>query len=240
LSWTLREKYRAILSREKGYYKKVWGNALNVCLAYPHAYRTGMSNLGFQTVYDLFNRHPQGLCERVFLPDPEQEAEFAQQEIPLFSLESQRPLMDFDIVAFSLSFENDYPNILKMLAMGGIPLLSQDRTKQAPLVLGGGIAVTLNPEPLADFFDLFILGEGEEVISPFIDLCYAALGSGLAKEELLLRLQTKVAGVYVPRFYQVSYGDDNLIAARLPVASGLPQKIKTVRLADINYCLTEQ
>ncbi len=240
MSWKLREEYRAILSREKGYYKKVWGNALNVCLAYPHAYRTGMSNLGFQTVYDLFNRHPQGLCERVFLPDPEQEAEFAQQEIPLFSLESQRPLTDFDIVAFSLSFENDFPNILKMLTMGGIPLLSRDRTERAPLILGGGIAVTLNPEPLADFFDLFILGEGEEVISPFIDLCYAALGSGLAKEELLLRLQTKVAGVYVPRFYQVSYGDDNLIAARLPVASGLPQKIKTARLVDINSCLTKQ
>jgi radical SAM superfamily enzyme YgiQ (UPF0313 family) len=240
LSWTLREKYRAILSREKGYYKKVWGNALNVCLAYPHAYRTGMSNLGFQTVYDLFNRHPQGLCERVFLPDPEQEAEFAQQEIPLFSLESQRPLTDFDIVAFSLSFENDFPNILKMLAMGGIPLLSQDRTERAPLILGGGIAVTLNPEPLADFFDLFILGEGEEAISPFIDLCSAAFSSGLARGELLLRLQKEVAGVYVPRFYQVSYGNDNLIAARLPVVAGLPEKIRTARLSDINSCLTEQ
>jgi hypothetical protein len=82
LSWTLREKYRAILSREKGYYKKVWGNALNVCLAYPHAYRTGMSNLGFQTVYDLFNRHPQVLCERVFLPDPDQEADFRRKTFP--------------------------------------------------------------------------------------------------------------------------------------------------------------
>jgi radical SAM superfamily enzyme YgiQ (UPF0313 family) len=240
LSWTLREKYRAILSREKGYYKKVWGNALNVCLAYPHAYRTGMSNLGFQTVYDLFNRHPHGLCERVFLPDPEQEAEFAKKEIPLFSLESQRPLTDFDIVAFSLSFENDFPNILKMLAMGGIPLLSRDRTKQAPLILGGGIAVTLNPEPLTDFFDLFILGEGEEAISPFIDLCVAAQCSGLPREELLMRLQKEVAGVYVPRFYQVSYRDDNLIAERLPVFSGLPRQIKTARLRDIDSCLTEQ
>ncbi|MDP2268803.1 MAG: radical SAM protein [Deltaproteobacteria bacterium] len=240
LSWALREKYRAILSREKGYYKKVWGNDLNICLAYPHAYRTGMSNLGFQTVYELFNRHPHGLCERVFLPDPEQEAEFAQGKIPLFSLESQRPLTDFDIIAFSLSFENDFPNILKMLAMGGIPLLSRERTAPAPLVLGGGIAVTLNPEPLADFFDFFIIGEGEEAIHPFIDLCAATLGSGLTKEELLLRLQKEVAGVYVPRFYQVSYRDDHLIAARLPVVSGLPGKIKTARLADIDSCLTEQ
>jgi radical SAM superfamily enzyme YgiQ (UPF0313 family) len=240
LSWALKEKYRAILSREKGYYKKVWGNALNICLAYPHAYRTGMSNLGFQTVYDLFNRHPQALCERVFLPDPDQEADFAKENIPLFSLESQRPLTDFDIVAFSLSFENDFPNILKMLAMGGIPLLSRDREEQAPLILGGGIAVTLNPEPLADFFDLFILGEGEEAISPFIDLCGAALGSGLAREELLMRLQKEVAGVYVPRFYQVSYGDDNLIVERLPVVSGLPQQITTARLRDIDSCVTEQ
>ena len=240
MSWTLREVYRAILSREKGYYKKVWGNALNVCLAYPHAYRTGMSNLGFQTVYDLVNRHPQGLCERVFLPDPDQEAEFAKQEIPLFSLESQRPLKDFDIIAFSLSFENDFPNILKILAMGGIPLLSQDRTGQEPLVLGGGIAVTLNPEQLADFFDLFILGEAEQTISPFIDACNAARLSGLAREELLTGLQKEVTGVYVPRFYQVSYGEDQQIAARLPVLSGLPVKIKVARLADIDSCLTEQ
>jgi radical SAM superfamily enzyme YgiQ (UPF0313 family) len=240
LSWTLREKYRAILARETGYYQKVWGKALNVCLAYPHAYRTGMSNLGFQTVYDLFNRHPSGRCERVFLPDPEQEAEFLKLEMPLFSLESQRPLTDFDVVAFSLSFENDFPNILKMLEMSGIPLLSQDRAEQMPLVLGGGIAATLNPEPLADFFDLFMLGEGEEVIGPFIELCGAAPGNGLTKGELLICLQKEVPGVYVPRFYQVSYGEDNQITGRLPVVKGLPEKIKAARLRDINSCSTEQ
>ena len=240
MSWALKEKYRAILSREKGYHKKIWGNTLNICLAYPHAYRTGMSNLGFQTVYDLFNRHPHSLCERVFLPDPDQEADFAQENIPLFSLESQRPLTDFDIVAFSVSFENDFPNILKMLAMGEIPLLSRERTEQGPLVLAGGIAVTLNPEPLADFFDLFLLGEGEESINPFIDLCSAALGSGLARTELLLRLQKEVPGVYVPRLYQVSYGENHQIASRLPVLSGLPENITAARLVDINSCLTEQ
>ena len=239
MSWTLREKYRTILSREKGYYQKAWGKALHVCLAYPHAYRTGMSNLGFQTVYELFNRHPHCLCERVFLPDPDQEAEFVSGGLSLFSLESQRPLGDFDIVAFSLSFENDFPNILKMLAMAGIPLLSRDRTGPAPLILGGGIAVTLNPEPLADFFDLFLLGEVEETINPFIDLCGAALGSGLAREELLLRLQKEVAGVYVPRLYQVRYREDQQIAERRPVVSGLPGKITILR-PDINTFITGQ
>jgi hypothetical protein len=104
VSWTLKEKYRDILSREEGGCRKAWGQSLSVCLAYPNTYRTGMSNLGFQTVYNLFNRNAGCICERVFLPDPEDEAEFKNGNIPLFSLESQRPIADFDIVAFSISF----------------------------------------------------------------------------------------------------------------------------------------
>ena len=100
MSWALKEKYRAILSLEEGYYKKKWGEGISICLAYPNAYRTGMSNLGFQTVYNLLNRNANCLCERVFLPDREDEAELKRGGIPLFSLESQRPLKDFDILAF--------------------------------------------------------------------------------------------------------------------------------------------
>jgi len=240
LSWTLKEKYRLLLSREGSYHKKVWGEALNICLAYPHAYQTGMSSLGFQTVYDLFNRHPLGRCERVFLPAPDEEAEFTRGGIPLFSLESQRPLTDFDVIAFSLSFENDYPNVLKMLALGGVPLLAMDREERAPLVLGGGIAATLNPEPLTDFFDLFLLGEAEEAIGPFLDVAVAALRSRTAKEQMLLRLQREVAGAYVPRFYQVSYREKGWIGERRPLYDGLPVKIKKARLADIDSCQTEQ
>ncbi len=109
MSWKLKKKCLDLLAREEGTVRKVWGDALTVCLAYPNVYRTGMSNLGFQAVYALINRHPACLCERVFLPDPGDEAAHRSLAAPLFSLESQRPLADFDIVAFSLSFENDYP-----------------------------------------------------------------------------------------------------------------------------------
>lgn len=240
MSWELQERYRAILSREEGYYGKVWGKPLHICLAYPHAYNVGMSNLGFQTVYDLFNRHPDCLCDRVFLPGPEEEGEFARAGQPLFSLESQRPLTDFDIIAFSLSFENDYLNILKMLTLGGIPLLAHGRDESVPLIMGGGIAVTLNPEPLADFFDFFLLGEAEEAIAPFTDFCIEALSSAMLKEQVLMRLQREIAGAYVPRFYQVAYRANGQIAARLPLQEGLPEKIKKARLGDIDSCLTEQ
>ena len=240
MSWALKEKYRTILSREEGYYKKVWGDSLKICLAYPNTYRTGMSNLGFQTVYDLLNRHSRCLCERVFLPDREAEEEFKRGAIPLFSLESQRPLADFDILAFSLSFENDYPNILKILAMGGISLLSSQRRENEPLILGGGIAATLNPEPLADFFDCFILGEGEEAIPQFLDKLSAVRHSGLGKEELLFHLQKDIEGVYIPRFYRISYGIKNLIENMAPADKRLPVKIKKRRPQDVNAFLTEQ
>ena len=240
MSWALKEKYRAILSREKGYYEKAWGEHITVCLAYPNAYRTGMSNLGFQTVYDLFNRSDACLCERVFLPDPEEEAEFRRGEISLFSLESQRPLADFDILAFSLSFENDYPNILKILELGRIPFLARERSAKAPLLLGGGMAATLNPEPLADFFDCFILGEGEEVIAEFLRHFREIRQAGAAPEEILFHLQKKLTGFYAPRFYQVTYGADGLIEKRAARDKELPETIKKRRLPDINAFPTEQ
>src|SRR5512140_1590565 len=115
MSWKLKKKCLDLLAQEEGSVRKVWGDMLTVCLAYPNVYRTGMSNLGFQAVYDLINRHPACLCERVFLPDPGDEAAHEASRTPLFSLESQRSLADFDVVAFSLSFENDYPNILTIL-----------------------------------------------------------------------------------------------------------------------------
>ncbi len=131
MSWKLKKRCLDILAQEEGTVRKVWGDALTVCLAYPNVYRTGMSNLGFQTVYALINRHPACLCERVFLPDPGDEAAHRASSAPLFSLESQRPLADFDIVAFSLSFENDYPNILTDSRDGGDPPRSRRRGARA-------------------------------------------------------------------------------------------------------------
>ncbi|MDO8785956.1 MAG: hypothetical protein Q7J12_07030, partial [Syntrophales bacterium] len=182
MSWVLKKKYHDLLACEDGYQKKVWGDALTVCLAYPNLYRTGMSNLGFQTIYALLNRCPSFLCERVFLPDPVEETEFNLRSIPLFSLESQKPLADFDIIAFSLSFENDYPNILKILEMGRVSLDAGQRKETEPLVIGGGISVTLNPEPLSDIFDLFLLGEGEEILPEFLHAFETSCCVGLTRE----------------------------------------------------------
>jgi len=193
-----------------------------------------MSNLGFQTVYDLLNRHPSFLCERVFLPDPGDEKAFSPGSTLLFSLESGRPLPDFHIVAFSISFENDYLHILRMLAMGRIALTSHERKTGAPLILGGGISATLNPEPLAPFFDLFLLGEGEEMIGEFLDLYAELCRRGTPREEALSRIQREIEGAYVPRFYAVQYGREHWIKTFTPVDRLFPEKIRSRHIRDIN------
>ncbi len=239
MSWKLKKRSLDILAGEEGYVRKVWGDALTICLAYPNVYRTGMSNLGFQAVYALINRHPDCLCERVFLPDTGDEAAHQASSSPLFSLESQRPLADFDLVAFSLSFENDYPNILTILDMAGIPLETEARGVRDPLVIGGGIAVTLNPEPLADFFDLFLIGEGEALLPDFLDAA-VALRRQLGREEFLTRIQRSIAGAYVPRFYQVSTDPEGRITAREPLDASFPTRIVRRSAPDVNAFVTEQ
>ena len=240
MSWKLKKKYRDILSREENYQKKLWGDKITVCLAYPNHYRTGMSNLGFQTLYALFNNHPSFLCERVFLPDPGDEAKFIPGSTLPFSLESQKPLTDFDIIAFSISFENDYPNILKILDMSRITLLSHERNEEEPLVIGGGISVTLNPEPLADFFDLFMLGEGEEIIPEFLNIFEESRYLDLSRHETLRRVQGEVEGAYVPGFYSVTYNSDSIIEAFEPTDPSFPKRIKKRRVRNINAFNTEQ
>ena len=232
MSWKQKKRCLDLLAGEEGWSRKVWGESLTVCLAYPNLYRTGMSNLGFQAVYALINRHPACLCERVFLPEPGDEA-LSDDGAPLISIESQRPLADFDMVAFSLSFENDYPQILRMLEMAGIPIEAADRGREDPLVIGGGIAVTLNPEPLADFFDLFLLGEGEAVLPGFLDLA-ASLPRDLPREAFLARIQKEIAGAYVPRFYRVTTGEDGRITAREPVDPAFPRRIARPWAADLD------
>ncbi len=177
MNWKEKKKYETLLARERGVVKKVWGTGLTVCLAYPNLYRIGMANLGFQTVYKIINELPSFLCERVFLPAGG-DAEYAAGAVELLSLENQNPLRDFDVLAFSVSFENDYPAILKMLALGGIPLCAKDRAYGHPLVIGGGIALTLNQEPLADFFDAFLTGEAEETLPVFARMLAEARPSG--------------------------------------------------------------
>ena len=240
MSWTLKQKYRDRIASETGPPRPVRGDCLSVCLAYPNTYRTGMSSLGFQTIHALLNRHEGFACERAFLPDPGEEALFVPGSNPLFSLESRKPLADFDLVAFSVSFENDYPHILKMLDLAGIPLLARERRQRDPLVIAGGISITLNPEPLSDFFDLFLLGEGEEMLPDFLAAYGDLARSGTARGEALLRIQRDVEGAYVPSLYRVDYRADGLIDRRAPLDPSLPERIRKRWVGNIDAFLTEQ
>jgi radical SAM superfamily enzyme YgiQ (UPF0313 family) len=241
MDWKLKKKYAAVLESETGYVKKVWGTCNTVCLAYPNHYRTGMANLGFQTVYKIFNEHSSSfLCERVFLPASGSGAESVSGAAEMVSLESQKSIAEFDILAFSLSFENDYPHVLKMLSLAGIPLLAKDRPDSCPLIIGGGIALTLNPEPLADFFDLFILGEAEETLPQFCRYFEEARRLGYDRRKLLKDLQKKVNNIYVPGLYEVKYSAESKIQSIAPKDAGLPEKIKIKHIKDINAFCTEE
>lgn len=240
MNWKLKKKYTTLLENEKGYVKKNWGTNNTVCLAYPHYYRAGMANLGFQTVYKIFNDQPSFLCERVFLPAAGDEAEFAAGRAEFFSIESQKPIGEFDILAFSLSFENDYPNILKILELSGIPLSAACRSDDYPLVVGGGIAATINPEPIASFFDLFILGEAEEALPAFARVFEEARLQGLSRGDMLLKVQKTVPQAYVPCLYEVKYFPDSRMERVRAIVPGLPEKIKIHPPANINAFCTEE
>ncbi len=240
MDWKLKKKYESLLEQERGYVKKVWGTYNTVCLAFPNSYRTGMANLGFQAVYKIINEQPSFLCERVFLPMSCDDAENITGSAEMFSLESQKSIAEFDILAFSLSFENDYPHILTMLSKAGIPLLTKDRMQGFPLVIGGGIALTLNPEPLADFFDLFILGEAEVALPHFTRVFEDARRLGHDRSTLLKNLQKQIPGVYVPGLYEVKYRADSRIDGFVPREADLPQKIKINHIKDINSYCTEE
>jgi radical SAM superfamily enzyme YgiQ (UPF0313 family) len=199
-----------------------------------------MANLGFQTVYKIFNEQSSFLCERVFLPGSGNDAELVSGAAEMVSLESQKSIAEFDILAFSLSFENDYPHVLKMLTLAGLPLLAKDRRDSYPLVIGGGIALTLNPEPLADFFDLFILGEAEETLPQFNRYFEEARRLGYDRRKLLKSLQKKINNIYVPDLYEVKYSAESRIGSIVPKDAGLPEKIKIKHIKDINAFCTEE
>ena len=175
MSRQLFEKARLLLSQEKHVLPlppppRDIRDALSIALAFPNRYYTAMSNLGFQAVYWLFNQQPETLCQRVFLPDPEDLPEYRRTETPLFSLESRWPVRSFDVLAFSISYENDFPHLLTMLDLAGIPLLKKDRTEKDPWVMAGGASILMNPEPLADFVDFFVIGEAEEVVKSLTEI----------------------------------------------------------------------
>ncbi len=204
---------------------KDWAQTeVRFALAYPDLYDIGMSSLGILILYDLLNRQPHVLCERVFAPWVDMEAALRHHGIPLFSLESRHPVGDFDILGFSLGHELTYTNVLNMLDLAKIPLLSRQRTQAHPLIIAGG-ACTVNPEPMADFVDVFVIGEGEEVLLELVDAYRRWKGSGGHREELLRHLAT-IPGVYVPSFYQVEYRPAGPVATVSPTVPEAPGCVK--------------
>ena len=229
MSWRLRQKSQALLASEEGAFRKDWGGRVAVALVYPNRYAVGMSNLGFQTIYWHLNRRPDVVCERVFLPDPEDVEELRRTGTPIFSLESQRPLADFHMVGFSITYEGDYIHALRILRLGGIPLRAADRRPHDPLVLMGGVCAFANPEPVAPFMDFIVVGEGEEVVGELVDLYRAGYRD---RAEFLDRL-TAVPGIYVPDRYDVDYGPDGTIGEVRP-RGGAPLPVVKRRLRDVN------
>ncbi len=211
-SWQQRERALDILSKEVGYIRKPHGGRLRIALAFPNTYWVGMSNLGFQTVYRLFNDQPDIVCERVFLPPKQELAAQLAAGTPLVTLESQTPVNEFDVFAFSVSFEWDYVNILTLLRLAGIKRYATERTTRDPLIVVGGAVTFVNPEPLAPFADVIAAGEAE-VLIPSLE---RAFRESTGREALLLALAQE-RGFYIPSFYEPRYDPSGLLTEYVPL-----------------------
>ena len=205
---------------------------VRMAFCFPDTYEIGMSFLGEKILYDILNRHENWWCERAFMPWTDMKEQMERLDIPLYCLESKDPLTDFDIVGFSLEYELAYTNVLAMLRLSGIPLRAADRDERWPLIISGGPCVC-NAEPMADFFDVMQLGEGEQMLQ---DICAAVEQGkkrGWNKEQLLLEL-AKIPGVYVPSFYDVTYREDGRIEAVTPNRPGVPARVTKAIVRDMD------
>ena len=189
--------------------------AIRFAMCFPDVYEIGMSHLGVQILYDMFNKMEDVWCERVYSPWPDLHKIMKEEHIPLFGLESQEPIKNLDFIGFTLNYEMCYTNVLQILDLGQIPLLAKDRTEDDPLVIGGGCC-TYNPEPMADFFDLFYMGEGEISFYELFDLYKKMRAEGRSRHEFLHEA-SKVPGIYVPSLYEVTYKEDGTIASFEPI-----------------------
>ncbi|MBF0559439.1 MAG: B12-binding domain-containing radical SAM protein, partial [Nitrospirae bacterium] len=229
---SLVEKADSLLSVEQGTVFKDPGGRISICLIYPNTYRVGMANLGFQGIYGLLNKRDDVVCERAFLPDEEDAASLQRTGTPLFSLESKRPVGAFDIAAFSIPFENDYPNILRVLELAKIPFRSSARDSFQPLLIAGGVCPSFNPEPVAPVFDVMFIGEAEESLVEFLEIYKAAMETGRVKESVK-KTAICIEGVYVPEFYTLKYNSDGTPAERIPL-QGAPAIIKRRYLHELS------
>ena len=217
-------------------------NAVDVrfAMCFPDVYEIGMSNLGMMLLYNMFNKRPDVWCERVYSPWLDLDKLMREQNIPLFALESQDPVRDFDFLCITLGYEMCYTNVLQTLDLSQIPLKAADRDESCPIVIGGG-ACAYNPEPLAAFFDLFYIGEGETVYDALFDAYKANKEAGGSREEFLLKA-AQIPGIYVPAFYDVTYKENGTIASFAPNRPGVPEKVQKQLIVDMDkgYCPIEK
>lgn len=207
---------------------------MRFAFCFPDTYEIGMSHLGIKILYGLYNSIPDVWCERVFTPWTDMEAEMRKRDIPLYGLESGDAINEFDFVGFTLQYELSYSNILLMLELGKVPLLAKDRKDGDPLVICGG-PCACNAEPLADFVDIFSLGDGEEVGIELFDTYRECKKKGLSREDTLREL-AKIDGLYIPAYYDVTYKEDGTIESVKPNREGVPEKVKKRVVADMDKC----
>ncbi len=204
---------------------------IRFAMCFPDVYEIGMSHLGIQILYDMFNRREDVWCERVYSPWVDLDKIMREQQIPLFALESQDPVKDFDFLGITLQYEMCYTNILQVLDLSGIPLHADQRDENDPIVIGGG-PCAYNPEPLAEFFDLFYIGEGETVYDQLLDAYQANRQAGGSRKDFL-EAACQIEGIYVPSFYETRYNEDGTIAEFCPVNSKFPARIKKQVVVDV-------
>ena len=214
-------------------YKEIHEDTIRFAMAFPDVYEIGMSYLGIQIIYDMLNRRDDVYCERVYSPWTDLDAIMREKNIPLFALESQDPVKDFDFLAITIQYEMCYTNILQLIDLSHIPMFAKDRKEGDPIVIGGG-PCAYNPEPLADFFDIFYIGEGETVYYELMDLYKKYRHSDMSRYSFL-REAAKIEGLYVPMLYDVAYNEDGTIADFGPKYSDIPEKIKKQVVTDLSH-----
>ncbi len=204
---------------------------IRFCMCFPDVYEVGMSHIGIQILYEMFNRRPDTFCERVYSPWPDLDKLMREKNIPLFALESQQPIKEFDFLGITLQYEMCYTNVLQILELSQIPIFAKERTWDDPIVIGGG-PCTYNPEPLADFFDIFYIGEGETVYDQLLDTYKAYRKEGRSRHEFLVAA-SQIEGLYVPELYDVEYNEDGTLKSFTP-KEGAPATIKRQVVADMS------
>ena len=246
--WREVEKILPNVEKPSRYINREWGSvhkshsevAMKIALAYPDTYEVGVSNLGLQILYEILNERSDVVAERVYAPWIDMEKEMRAAQIPLFSLESHLPISSFDIVGFSLQTEMTYTNVLNMLDLSGIPLKSSERSESDPIIIAGGPCV-FNPEPVAPFFDLFVIGEGEEVISEIVDTYQGLKTSGGQARASILKELATISGVYVPDFYEPRYDKEGKVVSIDPKANGISEKVLKRAVKDLDqFALPEK